>query len=441
MRPTVRTPSPPTTLLSSPPLTSRNALSGDTPAPSVDLLTTDRIHNASVEELRIIADELLVALREARTAAAHFKLQYNMLSIDSTEVSNRMGVELELVQREVDVLQQAEERRRGSTMASAHRGFEQAVSQANAETLNELSRHCQSLQNDNEELRAMLEQSQEVAERREGEITKLVEENERLRGRIRKNREHVNGLIEHMHHKSPPQSTFATPHQTPRRAANFRGGDPGSSGSRRQQPFEALLLADKMLSQETATAPSTPSRPPTKQRLGHAQGLHPSPSVLSTPSRVRPFDANRVLPRTPPAFSAANVPSTAPPALCPSKPIRRDSSDSTITASSVEGEGAYANREEVTESQATRSATDLLRRSMNSTPASFEKASQASTSAGAVQSKIFGHVRKPGLSRPGEHGKRGRSPNEQMTEMSPTKKGRSSGGVGLGIGGLGSPET
>ncbi|KAJ9634641.1 hypothetical protein H2199_008926 [Coniosporium tulheliwenetii] len=88
-----------------------------------------------------------------------------MLSIDSTEASNRMGVELKLVQREVDVLQQAEERRRGSIVASAHRGFKQAVSQANAETLNELSRHCQSLQNDNEELRAVLEQFQKVPPR------------------------------------------------------------------------------------------------------------------------------------------------------------------------------------------------------------------------------------------------------------------------------------
>ncbi|EON65352.1 hypothetical protein W97_04590 [Coniosporium apollinis CBS 100218] len=367
-----------------------------------------------------------------------------MLSIDSTEVSNRMGVELELVQREVDVLQQAEERRRGSIMASAHRGFEQAVSQANAETLNELSRHCQSLQNDNEELRATLDQSQKVAERREGEIAKLVEENERLRGRIKKNREHVNGLIEHMQHKSPPQSTFTTPHQTPRRGGNFCSGDPGSSGNRRQQPFEALLLADKMLSQEAATAPSTPSRPPMKQRLGHAQALHPSPSVLSTPSRVRPFNANRVPPRTPPAFSAVQAPSTAPPALHPPRLIRRDSSDSTITASSAEGEGAgaHVDREEVTESQATRSATDLLRRSMNSRPSSFEKAAQASASAGALQSKLFGHVRKPGVSRPGEHAKRGRSPGELVSEMSPTKKGRSGGGmgVGLGIGGLGSPE-
>ncbi|EON65837.1 hypothetical protein W97_05079 [Coniosporium apollinis CBS 100218] len=50
-------------------------------------------------------------------------------------------------------------------MASAHRGFEQAVSQANAETLNELSRHCQSLQNDNEELRTVPEQSQKVPPR------------------------------------------------------------------------------------------------------------------------------------------------------------------------------------------------------------------------------------------------------------------------------------
>ncbi|KAF4546645.1 Mn2+ homeostasis protein [Lasiodiplodia theobromae] len=190
-RTSIRTPTPPTPVLSSPPPTSRPGTQVGAPALS---FTLEQINGAAPEELRDIAAELMVALRESRTSAAHHKLQYNMLCMDSVEAQNRMAVELAMAQREVEVLQQAEERRRND-IASPHQSMQQTVSPANAALLNEMSRHIQILQNENEELRDMLDHSKRVTERREGEIAGLVEENERLRGRIRKNRDHLNGIL------------------------------------------------------------------------------------------------------------------------------------------------------------------------------------------------------------------------------------------------------
>ncbi|KAL1638867.1 hypothetical protein SLS58_008451 [Diplodia intermedia] len=192
-RTSIRTPTPPTPVLSSPPPTSRPSTQAAAPALS---FTLEQINGAAPEELRDMAADMMVALRESRTSAAHHKLQYNMLCMDSVEAQNRMAVELAMAQREVEVLQQAEERRRND-IASPHQSLQQqhTVSPANATLLNEMSRHIQILQNENEELRDMLEHSKRVTERREGEIAGLVEENDRLRGRIRKNRDHLNGIL------------------------------------------------------------------------------------------------------------------------------------------------------------------------------------------------------------------------------------------------------
>jgi len=74
--------------------------------------STARVDSASVEELRRMVRDLTLALSEARTSAAHYKLQFNMLQMESRETQNRMAVELDMAHREVDVLQAAEERRK-----------------------------------------------------------------------------------------------------------------------------------------------------------------------------------------------------------------------------------------------------------------------------------------------------------------------------------------
>lgn len=381
--------------------------------------------------------DLTAALRDVRLSAAHYKLQYNMLCIDSRESANRMAVELAMAQREVDVLQQAEERRRNTVVSPAQGFHESRVNPANAILVNELGRNCQILQNENEELRDMLDQQRKITQHREGEIAGLLEENDRLRGRIRKNRDHIAPFLpflEQMNDMSPPRSSIGTPHHaTPRHRGSARVPPPLiDSSSRGEQPFEALLLADKMLNQETATAPSTPTKTqPPKQLFGHTRGTHSMSSLPQTPNRSRAGHANSALLRTPPTFSAINaIPQSAPAAHFPPKHARRESSNSTITASSVDDDDAFSDKDEIPESQASQMATSLLRR----TPQQKTKMSASSSHSGLVQAKIFGHVRKPGVSRPMEQEKRRLSANDN--HESPTKRGRLGEGVGLGIGGL-----
>jgi hypothetical protein len=305
-----------------------------------------------------------------------------------------------------------------------------------------MNRQVQLLQTENEELRDVLDQQKRITEHREGEIASLMEENDRLKTRIRKNRDHIAPFLpylEQMSEQSSPRSVVGTPyHATPRNRGHGRAPPvPRNESNRGQQPFEALLLADKMLSQETATAPSTPTRSqPSKARFGHNRGTHSMSSLPQTPTRPRSNQLYGAVPRTPPTFSAINVPQSAPPAHFQPKPAhgRRESSNSTITASSVDEEEAFTDKEdqEVPESQASQMATTMLRKAKKAKTQASVPSSQSSSS--LVQSKLYGQVKKSGVNRPGEFEKRRLQSSDH--NGSPTKRGRLGEGVGLGIGGL-----
>ncbi|EAT84458.2 hypothetical protein SNOG_08182 [Parastagonospora nodorum SN15] len=400
-RAAMRTPTPPTPQLTSPPPTSK--------LPNQPSVLTDAaaaLYSSMVHSLSDI-------LRDVRLSAAHYKLQYNMAAMESQESASRMAVELAMAQREIDVLQQAEEKRR-SSMAPPEPTYQESANAANAIMISEMNRHNQMLQSENEELRNVYEQQKRLTEHREGELASLIEENDRLKTRIRMNRDHIAPLLEQIGENSP-------------RSVDARG----------QSNFEALLLADKMLSQETATAPTTPVRASMQRsRYGHHRGAQSMSSLPQTPNR-RIAQPRAEVPRTPPAYIPATIPQSAPPAHYGQKPAtaRRQSSNSTITASSVDEEEAYTDREEdeVKESQASQMATSMLRKA----PAS-KMSAPPPTSSNLVQSKIFGQVKKGhGLTRPGENEKR-RLQSTPSTEQlsSPMKRGRVNPGVGLGIGGL-----
>jgi hypothetical protein len=389
-----------------------------------------------VEDLRLMVEHLNIAVREARTAAAHFKLQHNMLILDSEKASERMTVELEMTQREVEVLQEAEERRRTEYMGSAQVN-------ANAAMISDLNRHCQLLQSENEEFRDVLARAARDIEDRDGQIIGLREENQRLRHRIRQNREHMNGLLDSVSDGSP-RSLMGTPHRTPhqhatpRHLTSARGPMMPSSQGREPGAFEALLLADKVLnSQETATAPSTPKTQPIKHRLGHTRNTHSLSSLPSTPSR-RPLHTSTL--RTPPQLtSIVEPPSVGQPlpphfALTGGSTRRRASSDSTITASSIdEREGQMSGSDDedaIPESQASQAATSMLRRTPNSSQQSKGR---------LTQSRIVGKVTKTAaVERVADAEKRRLASygiDHGGQQGSPSKKSRiEGGGVGLGIG-------
>ncbi|PSN72066.1 hypothetical protein BS50DRAFT_483937 [Corynespora cassiicola Philippines] len=441
----VRTPTPSTPQLSSPPPTSKLP---DQPSaltePAAALFLPDQIDNALPDELRAMVHELTSVLKDVRLSAAHYKLQYNMAVMESQESASRMAVELAMAQRELDVLQQAEEKRR-ATMPSPVQSFQETPADtANAIMVTELSRQCHILQNENDELRDELEHQKRRTEHQKGELSSLMEENDRLKTRIRRNRDHIAPFLpylEQVNEQSSPRSLFGTPQQpTPRNRVSRVPPSLSTENSRGQHNFEALLLADKMLSQETATAPSTPTRSHApRSRFGHTRGTHSMSSVPHTPNR-RSAHLQASVPRTPPAFSAVNVPQSAPPAHYQPKPahIRRESSNSTITASSVDEEEAFTDREEVVgESQASQLATSMLRTQKKpkqnpSAPSSQSQSqSQPQSQSNLIQSKIYGQVKKGGLTRPTEFEKRRLQSGEHGG--SPSKQRRLDPSMGLGI--------
>lgn len=362
-----------------------------------------------------MVNELCAALREARLSTAHYKLQFNMLSMESQEAANRMSVELAMAQREVDVYQEADARRRAESLTPG----QQDAGVANATLLHEMSRHCSLLQQENEELQDRLAQTQRTLESREGEMSTLLEKNEQLRERIRKNREHMNGFLDYVHERSPQSLTSTPHHPTPRSRPSFRPQSSSQGGL-----IDTLLLADKVLnSQETATAPSTPSR---ARKLGH-RVVHSMSSLPTTPQRSRPITASTF--QTPPSFAPINEAPRTVPGVMYHTQRRRPSSDSTVTASSVD--------DDVPESQASQAATSMLRRTPKKSAAPSLNASFSSTGAGSQpkmkQTKLFGQITKPAVRVPSpEHEKRRLS--DLAGQMSPAKRARLREGVGLGIG-------
>jgi hypothetical protein len=375
--------------------------------------------------------EVTSAFRDIRLSAAHYKLQYNMAVMESQESASRMAVELAMAQREIDVLQQAEEKRRNMIVPEPTYQ-ESPVNAANVILISEMNRQIQMLQGENEELRDLGDQQKRLTEHREGELASLAEENDRLKRRIRKNREHIASYLPYLEQMGEsPRSVFGTPQATPKNRAS-RVAHLSNENSRGQNNFEALLLADKMLSQETATAPSTPRLQAPRSRFGHSRGTHSMSSLPQTPNRRT--HRQHGAPRTPPIFASVNIPQSAPPAQYEhTMHARRESSNSTITASSVDEEEAFTDREddEVPESHASQMATNLLRRA----PPPRHMPAPSSQSSNLVQSKIFGQVRKGhGLARSGENEKRRLQSGEH--HPSPKKRGRIDHSVGLGIGGL-----
>lgn len=434
----MRTPTPPTPGLSSPPPTSKlpNQPSALTESAAA-LVPQEQIDNASAEDLRAMVNDLSGMLRDVRLSAAHHKLQYNMAVMESQESASRMAVELAMAQREIDVLKKAEEKRRAQSSPPEPVYQESPTAAAHAILISEMNRQNQVLQNDIEELRELYEQQKRLTEHREGEIAGLMEENDRLKSRIRKNRDHIAAYLPYLEQMNEsPRSNFGTPRATPRQKSHRASAL--SEENRGQSNFEALLLADKMLSQETATAPSTPARSHVpRSRFGHTRGVQSMSSLPQTP-RGRSVHALIEIPRTPTTFAPVNVPQSAPAAhflqntsFAKAAHGRRESSNSTITASSVDEEEAFTDREdeEVTESSASQLATSMLRRAPQGPVRSSAPASQSNL----LQSKIFGQVKKGhGLTRSAELEKKRLHSSEH--HGSPGKRGRIDGGVGLGIG-------
>lgn len=430
------TPTP--SALSSPPLTAVNGIKRDIPAGATTSgPTPEQLARATNAELREMLEAttaqkqvLEAKLAEARMSAAHYKLQHNLLTIETEEAAKRMEVEHEMTRREVDVLQHACQGR----------------DSPNQDFIAKLKAYCYAVEEDNIALNRRLENAKKIIEIKDDELASARDKEERLLTRIRENREHLNylrspGGIFHVATPKPSNSSYpatpqqyrSTPKHTPMTGRSVRQGRDHS-----QEPFAALLLADRVLSQENNSAPSTPiisrrtdPRTPNK----HSRGVQSLSSLPATPRSGRPDTANStLLPSiqfTPQAeFHLASTQH--------SHERRRKSRDSTISASDNEELARAAlssfreESEEIPESQASQNATEMLRIDPRE---SFEVAASRTNTptptaekSNLLQSKIFGSITK------GATEKRKRGDDEVVAEYSTKKLRVGPEGIGLGIG-------
>lgn len=433
----VRTPTPTHSHLSSPPPTVKavNALPNSMASQS----NQEKIGDLSIEELREKLEEALISCHDAKASAAHAKLQLNLLQFQYSEDVKRKDVELDMVRKEVEVLRNQTPRPNGSLITPVTPHPHPLATLSPDDEQNVILRNrCTALEIENDNLRGQLEDVETHWQEREQE---LLEENRRLRERIRDNRKHINqirqanGLPD-----GTPGSIFTTP-RTVGRVTQPPSSAFSTSKSRGDDAFSALLLADQVLSQEANTTPSTPTpHQPRRSLHGHHRGTHSLSSLPTTPLQARssPQSARRqALYHTPTTTRTPQAPQTAP----VSRHRRRESRDSTISASELDDHvnarddddvSSAPDLDEVAESRASQEAASLLRKSSSfgrpPTASSSQRSIHVPKTSGLLQSKIVGQVTKPGAS------KRKPSGSPAASSASPMKKGRSE-GIGLGIGG------
>jgi hypothetical protein len=436
----VRRAATPSAALSSPPPTVPNGIKRDfTNGTTIPRPTVDDVNNATETELRemvkaLVAEneKLELIASEGRMSAAHYKLQYNLLSMETEETAKRMEVEHEMTRREVAILQ--------------YNNSGRDPTPAGQEYVARLRAFAQSMEQENHALDNKLQKAKKMIEMKNEELQEAKEDKARLLQRIRENREHMNVLrspggifhvatpkVSHQSYPATPQQYRGTPKHTPMTGRSI-------NREHSTEPFAALLLAGNVLSQENNSAPSTPhvgnrrSDPRTPVHR-HNRGVHSLSSIQATPGSARPATANSTL--LPSVQFTPRGDGQTP--VHHSRERRRKSRDSTISASDAEeiaraARASYSEEsEEIQESRASQSATEMLRIDPRE---SFEVAASRTTTPtpnaeknNLHQSKIFGSVSKPAAE------KRKRLPHTYDEEYATAKKVRAVvEGVGLGIG-------
>ena len=375
--------SPPPTLRTGPPITS-GTLFGELP-------TTDMVEHMDEVQLRRLVSELIPALGDARTSEAHSRLQYGLLAMESEESIKRAEVEHNATRREVRYLQEANPGPHDfspivSPQASAHRNVKLALSQ------------CRDLQIENDGLEKRLRAAKKVIERLHSQNADYEDQIQLLRRRIKENREHMNDLRESgaMSIDATPQQDHSTPHMrgTPRTPATGRSArDLHSYTTASQTPFEALIQAATLNHGETNSVPASPNLLKQKRLHQHMRGAYSLSSLPSTPER-RPVTADAI--STPIEhtshhrvnFSAPGTQSTFESATRP-----QDDRESTISASDNEDD---VQEESLPGSQASQMASSMLRRTLEAQNDRSSPSKKTPNTGTKMQSKLFGHVVKPG---------------------------------------------
>ena len=413
--------SPPATLKAAPPL-KPSTLFGEVP-------TVDSVQNLDEGQLRDLVSGLLPALTEARMSAAHSRLQHQLLTIETAEFTKRAEVEHDLTRREVQVLQEGQAQRGPSASPRSP----QSPSRRH---LDLALKRCNELQTQNTVLEQRLVRAKKAITKLDERNFELRDEVQRLRQRIKQNREHLNEMRSTgtISINGTPMTEYRTPlHRTPRTPATARSAHAPLSANRgSQDAFDALVIAGEVMSGEANSVPSTPTRTSAKKlQHSHIRGAHSLSSLPNTPNRSRPITAHSnvtpVSQKDRDLLLGLSAPSTQ---LTYDNAQRHQSSrDSTISASDNEAD-AYDDYS-VPASQASQKAASILRRDNGGV-------TERSGKLGAPkQAKLYGHLTKSGSGKLGSTKKRtadGTAYDETPRSAKRAKMGAASPEkVGLGI--------
>lgn len=402
-----RTPTPTYSSISTPPPTVDNTAQSKLGAAFAATMSSEQLASTDAEDLRIAITDLQGAYQEAKMNAAHYKLQYQMLAQESAAAIERMAVEARMAQHENDIIHLAEQGKAAATlvpMSSMQDGMipvQKDLYQRMCSEIQYLNKIVDSLHNDNR-------RQERIIVGQENEIESLTDRVGLMRDRIRTNREHLRRL------SAPPTDytprSYATPHR------RHHAG---------QDQFAALLQASEIASQEANPARSRKTKAAnvtmTPQRYKQQQ-----PAPYTTPSRHPTYTipATAPMPRTelfqPPATYAQQAPVKAQSRKAPPAPRSEDTVsnsdrdiDSEAETDIIEPDG------NLTESQASRAASLMLRSDQEGSFHGIRPAAASSQSGKMKQTRLFGAVRKP-LS-------------DRHDEERPAKRARTAGAIGLGI--------
>jgi acetyl-CoA acyltransferase 1 len=428
--------------------------------------------DAPADDLRAMLQSSIAETQRLKMEVAHHKLQNNLDSFQADVALQRAAVEFEMKRREVEAL-----------IAAGHirqsRQHSNTASEAFQLKYLRMQNWCEAASEELEARGQRLKVAKKVIQQKEEENIHLREVNEMLVNRIRENREHFQkfcspgGLF---HKTGASQHPNATPRQTSRSARREEREEHGLSAllqamsqdhhnnnSAPSTPMISHRLAPRLVgkhhrnSQSLSSLPTTPMNRP----RGEPAGLLPSVDLVPQSEPAHRYGQRHPVPTTPVARTEQR---------------RRKSRESTISADdneelarqavlSAKAAQSFVSHavrashggsprdirrdeevvdDEITDSQATQAATEMLRRdprqsfeaghlrsSQNGLPGPMERTA-------AMSSKLLSHTR--GMDKRKFSGNHGAAEDARHEPGSPAKKIRGENGVseeqrrvGLGI--------
>ncbi|KAL6865661.1 hypothetical protein ACO1O0_001756 [Amphichorda felina] len=438
--------SPPATILNN--IRDRD-LSSDYAPPS-----PREVREASSDELRAMLQTCVAEHQKLKMETAHHRLQYNLLSLQASEDSNRAEVELEMQRKEIEALRTAEHSRQAKRELST---FSEAIQTKYLD----MKAAYEDVVGEADALSRRLKTAKKIIQQKDDEVMSLMDERHQLLNRIRENREHMNKLRSPggIFHGAvtPKQSSATSPVQnrTPRQRESEAGG------------HKLSTLLEVISQDNNNSAPSTPIVPPrsTGRRASKHQRNAQSMSSLPTTPVNRPRGQHAgLLP------SVSLVPQTEPPQRYhqryyePGTRGRRRSRESTVSADDTEELARQAVKSftslashsasqrhrgeddpDVFDSQASQAATELLRRGarqsfeMHSSTGSRDATPGPAEQSARMQAKLFSNLRGGDTDKRKFSGHHGSAEELRPEQGSPQKKSRvgsasmEHGRLGLGI--------